>query len=103
MDEPLPSLLLLTVCDLPIKNLPFATAVGPQAQGDEHHDALAALLMTLALAAILFETLLLRLHAHPDTIELHHRRHIANRLMMNLGQTRFELIYSFIDRSQPYT
>jgi hypothetical protein len=90
--------LLFLVGYLPIENLSFAAAIGPQAKGNQHHDAFAA----LALAAILVDALLLGLHAQPDAIELHHRRYLLDRPAMHLSQLSFQLIDPLIDGAQSY-
>ncbi len=103
LDQPFPRSLLLLLSYLPIEDVPFATPIGPQAQGNQHHDAFATLPVTLALAAILVDALLLRLHAEPDAIELDDRRDLADRLTMDLSQPGFELIDPLIDGAQSHT
>src|SRR5207302_5721143 len=76
LHQPFPGRLLFLVSHLPIQDAPLAAAIGPQAQGHEHHDAFASLALTLALAAILVDAVLRGLHAEPDAIELHDRRHL---------------------------
>ncbi len=73
-------------------------AVSPQAQCDQHDDALAAFPVPLALAAILFDACLLGLQTEPDAIKLGHCRNIVDWFAMGFLQERFELIDPFIDR-----
>jgi len=95
--------LLFLVSYLPIKDVSFTAPVGPQAKGDQDHDAFATRAATLALAAILVEPVLLGLHAEPDAIELHHCRYILDRFTMHLSKPRFELIDALVDGAQAHT
>lgn len=92
MHQSLPAGLLFLVSDLPIENLSFAALIRPQAQRDQHCDPFAALAVTLALAAILVDTILLDLHAEPDAIELHDRRHLLDWFAMHLSELRSKLV-----------
>ena len=83
--------------------MPFATPIGPQAEGNQHHDALPPFLVTLALATILFDALLLRLYVQPDAIELHYRWNLTDRFAMDVSEPGFELIDPLIDGPQSYT
>ncbi len=95
LHQSFPGSLVLLLGYLPIQDVPFAAPICPQAQGDQHHHALAPFLVPLA--ALLVDGGLLRLHAQPDAIELHHRWPSADRFVMNLGQPDFELIDALID------
>src|SRR5207247_6559149 len=74
----------------------------PQAQRDQDYDTLAALALTLALAAVLVDTVLLGLHAEPDAIELDDRGHLPDRFAMHLSEPSFELIDALIDGAQAH-
>src|SRR5438132_6669709 len=72
MHKGLPCRLAFPIGHLPIQDLPLATAIGPEPQGDEQHHFLAGALMPLAPSFVPLDRLCLCLQAQPNAIELHH-------------------------------
>jgi len=102
LHQSFPGSLVFLLGYFPIQDVPSAAPICPQAQGDQHHHAFAPGAVTLALAAILVETVLLGLHAEPDAIELHHGRHLADGFAMHVREPRFQLIDALIDGTQSH-
>jgi hypothetical protein len=82
---------------LPIQDLPLATAIRPQPQRDEHHDLFPLALLAFAPALVQLDGLHLCLLAQPNTIELHHGRHIDDRFTAGLLKERLNLIDALVD------
>jgi hypothetical protein len=82
----------------PVQDFPLATAVTPEAEGDQQHHLLAPSLMTLALAFVQLDRLRLGLHPQPNAIELHHRGHIGDGIAVGLVQYGLNLIDPLIER-----
>src|SRR2546421_4257932 len=71
-DIRIPCRFAFSISDLPIQNLPLATAIGPEAKRDEKHHFLATALMALAPPFVQLDGLALRLLTEPNAVELHH-------------------------------
>ncbi|MGZ3629100.1 MAG: hypothetical protein ACXVDN_15740 [Ktedonobacteraceae bacterium] len=82
--------------------MPFAAPIDPQAQRDQDDHAVPTCVVTLALAAILVETVLLGLHAEPNAIEVYDRRHLGDRFAMHVRESGFELIDALIESTQAH-
>src|SRR5438270_11423976 len=97
MHKWLPRGFALPISDLPIQDLPFATAIGPQSQRDEHHHLLSLALLALALTFVHFDGFRLCLQAQPNAIELHHSWNITNRLTPCELSQQLNLIDALVD------
>jgi hypothetical protein len=82
---------------LPIQDLPFATAIRPQPQRDQHHHLLSRALLALPPAFVQLDGLRLGLLAQPNAIELHYGRNITDRLTACLLKQRLYLIDALVD------
>ena len=99
IDQRFPRLFAFTVGHLPVQDLAFAAAIGPEAKGDQQHHLLACSLMTLALTFVQLDGVRLALHAQPNAIELDASRDIGDGFAVRLPKERFDLIDAFVDRA----
>ncbi len=92
MDKWLPRRFTLSIRDLPIQDLPLATAITPQPQRDEQHDFLALALLALPLAFVHLDRFRLSLQAQPNAIKLHNGRNISKRFTACELSQRLDLV-----------
>src|SRR5947209_9287975 len=98
-DIRLPSRFALCIGHLPIQDLPFATAIGPQPKGHQQHHLLSRSLLALALAFIQLDGVRRGLHPQPNAIELDDSGDLADWFTAPLLQERLDLIDALIERA----
>src|SRR5260370_22032392 len=103
MHKRLPRRFALPIGDLPIQDLPLATAIRPQPQRDQHYHLLSLALLALTLAFVQLDGLRLGLLAQPNAIELHHGRPIDDRVTARLPKPRLYLIDAVLDAASAHT
>src|SRR5258708_24779586 len=93
--------MFFTVRDLPIQHFP--PAIRPEAECHQDYHFAACALLTLPIAFIWLDLLLLTLDGDPNAIQLDHRRHVSERSCVRALGQGFNLIDPLIERAQPDT